>query len=106
MEGKWFKENRNRKEKKLLFWNVAGLDRQDLDFWKFIKEYDYVGLCETWVNEKSWNNIRHRLPDSHSWFSKHVEKIKMKGRASDGINIGKSYGEKENGRLLIIIMKI
>lgn len=34
------------------FWNVAGLDRQDENFWRYIKGYDFIGLSETWINEK------------------------------------------------------
>lgn len=49
----------------LLFWNVAGLGRQDLDFWYFIKEFDYIGLGETWLEEKGWNKLKNRLPKTH-----------------------------------------
>ena len=51
----------------MIFWNVAGLGRQDRDFWEFVKEYDYIGLSETWVEEKGWNNIKDMLPGSHTW---------------------------------------
>jgi len=39
----------------MMFWNVAGLKRQDKEFWDFIKEH-YVGLCETWVTEERWKS--------------------------------------------------
>jgi len=35
--------------RRLLFWNVAGMINKDIDFWDYIKVYDYRGLCETWV---------------------------------------------------------
>lgn len=69
---------------------MAGLVRQDKDFWRYIERYDYIGLYETWVNEKGWDNIRKRLPDTYEWISKHVEKKKKKGRAIKGIVVGKS----------------
>lgn len=50
------------KGRKLLFWNVAGLERQDKEFWRFIKDFDFVSLCETWVNENSWDRIKGSLP--------------------------------------------
>lgn len=36
------------KNRKILFWNIAGLERQDKEFWKFITGYNYIGLMETW----------------------------------------------------------
>lgn len=35
------------KGKRLIFWNVAGFERQDKDFWYYIKGFDYIGLSET-----------------------------------------------------------
>jgi len=40
------------------------LERQAKDFWEFIKEYDYIGLCETWVNEEKWNLLGDFHPNS------------------------------------------
>jgi len=51
-KGRREKEYKKRKKVKMTFWNVAGLERQDKEFWDFIKEYDYVELCETWVTEE------------------------------------------------------
>jgi len=36
---------------KILFWNIEGLGRQDIEFWNFIKEWDFVSLSETWLEE-------------------------------------------------------
>lgn len=36
----------------LLFWNVTGIGRQDVSFWKFIGKWDFVCLSETWLEEK------------------------------------------------------
>jgi len=46
------------------------------NFWKFVKEYDYIGLCETWVNEEKWNLLKGRFPDSHKWIGKSTDRIK------------------------------
>lgn len=37
------KENRRR----IIFWNVAGIERHDRDFWNYIVGFDFIGLCET-----------------------------------------------------------
>lgn len=76
---------------------MAGLFRQDLEFWNFVKEFDYVGLCETWVSEEGWNNIKNRLPETHNWVNEKAKKKNVKGRASGGIIVGKSklWGEGE-----------
>jgi len=26
-----------------------------------------VNLCETWIDEKGWESLKERLPDSHEW---------------------------------------
>lgn len=40
------------KGKKIGFWNVAGLDSKDTQFWECIKEFDIIGIVETWIEEK------------------------------------------------------
>lgn len=37
---------------KIGFWNVAGLDNKDRQFWDYVAKFDYIGLVETWVEEK------------------------------------------------------
>lgn len=44
----------NRKRRKLIFWNIAGLGNKDKEFWKYVKGFDFVSLSETWVDEKGW----------------------------------------------------
>lgn len=36
------KENRRR----IIFWNVAEIERQDRNFWNYIVGFDFIGLCE------------------------------------------------------------
>lgn len=47
-----------------MFWNVAGLERR-------IKisgdGFDFISLCETWMDRKGWERIKDRLPDTHEW---------------------------------------
>lgn len=34
-----------------IFWNVAGVRKKEEDFWEFLREFEVVGLTETWVDE-------------------------------------------------------
>lgn len=66
-------ETRNRKEKvmvikvgrKLIFWNISGATNKDKEFWKYIKDFDFVSLSETWLDENGWNKINNRLSKTH-----------------------------------------
>jgi len=71
---------------KVPFWNIADLERQDKDFWEFVIEYDYIGLCETWMNEEKWNLLKGRFPDSHEWIDKSADRIKERRSARGDIN--------------------
>jgi len=46
-----------------LFWNVAGLGNKDKEFWGYVRCFDFVSLCETWVDEKGWEGIKEKLPE-------------------------------------------
>lgn len=82
------REGRKEKRKReIIFWNVAGLERQDIGFWNFIVGYDYIGLCETWLEEKGWDRLSKYLPRTHDWISFHASRISKKGRAKGGILI-------------------
>lgn len=48
-----------------MFWNIAGIGRQDMEFWKFIKEMDFISLSETWLEGKGWLRIRNSLLKTH-----------------------------------------
>lgn len=40
------------KEKvKMLYWNVAGLMKKNRDFWRYVEDFDAVGLIETWIEK-------------------------------------------------------
>lgn len=54
-------------EKKFVFWNVARIGNKDKEFWRYIKRFEFISLSETWVDEKSWEIWRERLPKSHEW---------------------------------------
>lgn len=65
------------------------MGRQDKEFWRYIKDFDFMSLCETWTEEKGWNRIKDSLSDSHSWYCIFAKREKRKGRAKGGFIIGK-----------------
>jgi len=91
------KGEREREERRFLFWNVAGLGRKDEEFWEYISNYDFVGLVETWVDEERWEKIKGWLPSSHEWKYSAARKEKRKGRAKGGMMIGTRKGWGEGG---------
>lgn len=50
-----------------MFWNVAGLNKKDADFWKGLGKWDVIVLVETWLEEKGWRRIKNRLPEGYVW---------------------------------------
>lgn len=62
-------------------------ERQDKDFWNYIKGYDYIGLSKTWVGKKG-NHMKSNLPDSHRWYSKNTMRKRVRGRANGVMLIG------------------
>jgi len=62
----------------LLFWNVAGIVNKDKEFWRFIEGFDFVSLCETWVEEKDWESLKNKI-QAHIFGSATLQKgIKRK----------------------------
>ena len=41
------KKKENSKRGRLLFWNVAGLESKERNFWKYVEKFDFVGMTET-----------------------------------------------------------
>ncbi|TGZ49959.1 hypothetical protein DBV15_12499 [Temnothorax longispinosus] len=66
--------------------------RRDKDFWNYIVGFDYIGLCETWLEDKGWDRIKDRLPETHSWKNINAVRERRKGRAKGGLLIGIDLG--------------
>ncbi|KYN11380.1 hypothetical protein ALC57_16457 [Trachymyrmex cornetzi] len=49
-------EEEKGRNRKVLFWNVAGVESKDRDFWRFITGHDYIGLNETWLTQKIYEH--------------------------------------------------
>lgn len=71
---------------KICIWK--GLMNKDKQFWEFIKEYDVVGLIETWIEDKIWKKIIDTLPKELKWECQLARREKTKGRAIGSIITG------------------
>ena len=80
---------------KLLFWNVAGIKNKDVKFWEYIKQFDIIGLEETWMEVKDWEKFKEKLPHEWVWKYSPAERNFDKGRAKGGIITGVSEKIKE-----------
>ena len=84
------KKGRNMKEKIVsgVTWNVAGLKRKEEDFWEFLKDFDIIGLTETWVDGREWEKLKEKMPEGWKWRCQPASKECRKGRAKEGIITG------------------
>lgn len=78
------------KEIKIVFWNVAGLRKkcENEQFLEYIKKFDIIGMVETWIEEKDWNNMKELLPKEFRWRCQYIGKKKKRGRSIGGIITG------------------
>lgn len=93
-------EDREVEATKIAFWNVAGIERKDRDFWRGIKEWDVVVLVETWLEKKGWDKIRDKLPREFKWEAQIGNRKNRKGRAMGGmlvVGVRKGMEEIEEG---------
>lgn len=85
---------------KIGFWNVAGLENKDRDFWEKLGEWDIMFLSETWLQEKGWERIKRWLPRGYVWKVQEAERRNKKGRAMGEMVRGRREGiriEREKG---------
>lgn len=73
---------------KIGFWNVGGIESKEEGFWKGIKKWDIVFLCEIWVERRKWERIRRVLPKGYKWEMQGAEKVHKKGRSAGGMITG------------------
>ncbi|KYM97841.1 hypothetical protein ALC62_11466 [Cyphomyrmex costatus] len=72
-----------------------GWPRKDEEFWKGLKDWDIIGLTETWVEQKNWGKIRGKLPREFIWKCQAARRKNRKGRAMGGIITGVREGIEE-----------
>lgn len=85
-------------ERKILFWNVAGIKKKERDFWNYIERFDVVGLCETWLEEKEWMKMEKLLPKAFNWCSQHTEREEERQSEGRNNNRGKKGVRRDRRR--------
>lgn len=73
---------------KIGFWNIAGINNKDAEFWEYITTFDIIGLTETWAEEKDRVNTEKKLPLGYKWKMQYAHREMKKGRAKGGILTG------------------
>lgn len=76
-----------------------------MDFWNYVASFVFIGLCEIWLEDKGWERIKGRLPDTHTWENIHAVRTSKKGRVMGGLLVGirknwGSIGEKNENVLI------
>lgn len=81
---------------------MVGLENEDEDFWKNLKGWNVIVMCETWIQEKGWERIRKKLPKGYRWEVQEAEKKNKKERAMGGMTVDtrEELEEKEEGRVV------
>ncbi|GLV38124.1 hypothetical protein CBL_10091 [Carabus blaptoides fortunei] len=82
----------------MVFWNTVGIKGWGNDFWDYIKEFDFIGLTETWIEENQWIKIQKDLPQGCKWTCRFAKRAHKKGRAMGGILTGVRDDIAENER--------
>lgn len=77
-----------RKSFKIGFWNIAGMLNKDKQFWDYIKYFDFIGLTETWIEEKYWKRMENRMPEEFNWKCQFAGREKSRGRACGALITG------------------
>lgn len=72
---------------KMVFWNVADMTNKDEDFWEGLKR-DVITLEETWVGAREWEKIRGKLLKGYIWGRQEAKRRNRKGRAMGGMLMG------------------
>ncbi|TGZ39489.1 Uncharacterized protein DBV15_12423 [Temnothorax longispinosus] len=82
---------------KIGFWNVAGVKEKQEGFWERIKEWDVVGLVETWLKQEEWEKMKNRVPKKFNWSIQGAkkERVGRKERAIGGIMMEVREGLEE-----------
>ena len=66
--------------------NIARLRNCDRETRRNIKQFDVIGLTETWIDKENVE-IKRQLEDRFAWKMRMAKKEKRKGRASGGSEI-------------------
>jgi len=74
------------------------VNNKDKDFWNYVGKFDFVSLCEIWLQENEWKKIEERLSNSHKWECIYAHREKKRGRTIEGFIVGvkKNWAQESN----------
>jgi len=97
-EGKDERKREERKEElKIGFWNVAEVKGKEEGFWEKIREWNVIGMMETWIEECDWEKWEGKVPKEYKWVIQGAKKEGKKGRAKGDIWLGIRRGLEGEG---------
>ncbi|KMQ88555.1 hypothetical protein RF55_11937 [Lasius niger] len=90
---------------------MAGVKNKVKGFWKEIRVWDVVVMVETWMDGKSWERMKRRLPKGYRWEKQLAKRRSKKGRPMGGMLVGvredltditvKEIEEREEGVMVV-----
>ena len=69
---------------KAVFWNIAGITEEKEDIWKYLKNFEVIGLTETWMSDNQETRVQKILKEYKVKIVK-AWREKKKGRLKGGI---------------------
>lgn len=70
---------------RICFWSIARVLNKCEETWRYLEEFDIIGLTETWLEEESWKRLENKLLNKYTWCNIAAIKKDKKGRAKGGI---------------------
>lgn len=58
--------------------------------WKYLEDFDIIGLAETWGEEETWKKIKDKLSGNYEWYSIAAIRDNKKGRTKGRIIVAVS----------------
>lgn len=69
-------------ERRIAFWNVAGLGSNAVGFWMELEKWDVMILSETWIEGKDWEKVKYKIQKGYGRRNgqrKHKRKKELRG---------------------------
>ncbi|XP_018307231.1 trichohyalin-like [Mycetomoellerius zeteki] len=92
LKDRWYRWDE--KEKKLVEEKERLVNKCE-ETWRYLENFDILGLTETWVEEERWQKLKENLPKEFEWWSIPAERESKKGRAKGGIIMAARRNKKE-----------
>ncbi|KAL2741556.1 hypothetical protein V1478_000059 [Vespula squamosa] len=75
-----FLENRLEVKANICFWNVVELSNKGKEVWEYLEEFDVMGLMDTRLDQKGWNELERKLAKKSRWTAEPAKREHRRGR--------------------------